>query len=213
DSLNVQIINNTISHNDSLADSGVLTTSIGTPMASAPSGNCTMTGNSASCPQPAGVSSTLNSTLLTATFAGQTVECPDGMPNCLHISDPMLRNNVIWQNRSFRIGITGSGAGTLNQQNLVGLFSASGAAAPAQTATGACSTTGVSYWEIGVRGDSGPSNHGSGFSLRPRWSVLTDSSDYPNGFNLGSDPAAVAQYCNGSRVPPECSAADGCGGP
>src|SRR5690242_3803355 len=124
DSLNVRIINNTIVHNDSLATSGVLTNSIGTPLASGPAGNCTMNGptgtNTASCPQPSGVSSALNSTLLTATFAGHTIECPDGMPNCLHISDPLLRNNVIWQNRSFRIGITGPGTGTLNQQNLVG---------------------------------------------------------------------------------------------
>ncbi|HUD63968.1 MAG TPA: IPT/TIG domain-containing protein, partial [Candidatus Sulfotelmatobacter sp.] len=29
----------------------------------------------------------------------------------------------------------------------------------------------------------------------------------------GSAPRYVSQYCNGSRVPPECSAADGCGGP
>jgi hypothetical protein len=219
DALNVSIINNTIAHNDTLASSGVLTYSIGTPQASAPAGNCTMTGptgpNTASCPQPAGVSSTQNSTLLTATFAGQTVECPDEQSDtgCLHFSEPVLRNNVIWQNRSFRIGITGPGTGNQNQQNLVALFSASGAAAPAQTATGQCSATGVSYWEVGVRGDTGPSNHGSGFSLRPRWSVLTDASDYPNAFNLGSDPAATSQYCNGSRVPPECSVADGCGGP
>jgi len=220
DSLNVRIINNTIVHNDSLATSGVLTNSVGTPQASGPAGNCTMTGptgaNTASCPQPAGVSSTLNSTLLTATFGGQTVECPDGSPNCVHISDPILRNNVIWQNRSFRIGITGPGTGTQNQQNLIGLFSASGAAAPPQTASGQCSATNlVSYWEIGVRGDTGPSTHAAGAAgtLHPRWSVLTDASDYPGGFNLGSDPAVVSQYCNGSRVPPECTVADGCGGP
>ena len=40
DSLNVSIINNTIASNDTLASSGVLTQSIGTPMASAPAGNC-----------------------------------------------------------------------------------------------------------------------------------------------------------------------------
>jgi hypothetical protein len=220
DAIHVTIRNNTIAHNDTLADSGVLTTSIGTPQASAPSANCTISGptgaNTASCPQPAGVSSTLNSTLLTGTFAGLTVECPDGMPNCLHISDPLLRNNVIWQNRSFQVGISGAGTGTQNQQNLVTLYNASftggvGGAAPAQTGSGACSTG--SYWEVGVRSDTGPSNHASGFSLHPRWSVLTDALDYPGAFNLGSNPAVVSQYCNGSRVPPECSVADGCGGP
>lgn len=220
DALNVRIINNTIAHNDTLADSGPLATSVGAPMASAPAGNCTIPGptgpDTASCPQPAGVSSTLNSTLLTATFGGQTVECPDGMPNCLHISDPLLRNNVIWQNRSFQVGVGAMGTGNLNQQKLVSLFTpgfAPGGTAPAptQATTGACSS-GVGYWEVGVRGDTGPANHGSGFSLHPRWSVLTDAADYPSAFNLGSDPQATAQYCNGSRVPPECTVANGCGG-
>jgi hypothetical protein len=41
DALAVQIINNTIASNDSLATSGVLTQSIGTPLASAPAGSCT----------------------------------------------------------------------------------------------------------------------------------------------------------------------------
>ena len=31
--------------------------------------------------------------------------------------------------------------------------------------------------------------------------------------NISSDPAVIAQYCNGSRVPPECTVANGCGGP
>jgi hypothetical protein len=29
----------------------------------------------------------------------------------------------------------------------------------------------------------------------------------------GGNPRFISQYCNGSRVPPECTAADGCGGP
>ena len=47
DSLNVTIQNNTISSNDTLATSGVLTQSIGTPLASAPAGNCTQPGPAA----------------------------------------------------------------------------------------------------------------------------------------------------------------------
>jgi hypothetical protein len=70
----------------------------------------------------------------------------------------------------------------------------------------------VSYWDVGVRGDTGPSNHGSGFRLSPTYSVLDDVADYPGANNLGTNPAVVSQYCNGSRVPPECTAADGCGG-
>jgi hypothetical protein len=206
DALNVKIINNTIAHNDSLASSGVLTTSLGAPMASAPSGNCTMTGptgaNTASCPQSSGLTSTQNSALLTSTFTGLTITCPPGMTNCRSISDPILYNDVFYQNRAFYVGVTGSGTGNLNQQNQVALFDASGAAVPAQTATGSCTGT-DSYWDIGVRGDqwaSGGPNHASGFTLHPINSLI------------GVNPNFVTQYCNGSRVPPECTVADGCGG-
>ena len=217
DSLNVNIINNTIASNDSLASSGVLTQSIGAPLASAPPGNCFQTGPSgpatASCPQSAGVTSTLNSSLLTTTFTGLTITCPPGQPSCTAFSNPLLQNNVIWQNRSFIIGVGSLGSGSLNQQNIVSLFNAfSGTAAPVQTTSGGC-TAGVSYWDIGVRGDTGPSNHSSGFTLNPTYSVLDDPADYSTGSNVGVNPNIVSQYCNGSRVPPECTTADGCGGP
>jgi len=213
DSLNVSIINNTISSNDSLASSGVLTQSIGTPEASAPAGNCVQASGTVSCPQSSGVTSTQNSSIFTTSLTGLTITCPTGQPNCQGFSNPLLQNNVIWQNRSFQIGVGSLGTGNQNQQNLVSLFDAfTGTAAPVQTASGQCST-GVSYWDIGVRGDTGPSNHGSGFTLNPTYSVMDDPADYPSGSNLGSDPAIVSQYCNGSRVPPTCSVADGCGGP
>jgi hypothetical protein len=220
DALNVHIINNTIVHNDTLASSGVLTQSIGTPQASAQAGNCTKAGptgaNTASCPQSAGVTSTLNSSLLTTTFVG-SITCPTGSSNCTHFSNPILANNIVWQNRSFYIGITGPGTGQVNQQNVVGLFSAGGSTpAPTQATTGACTTTGVSYWDLGVRGDqwlSGPApNHASGFTLNPTFSVLTSTTGYAAS-NSSAAPPVVAQYCNGSRVPPECTAANGCGGP
>ena len=217
DSLNVSILNNTIAHNDSLATSGALTFSIGTPQASAPAGECHRAGpggTTVSCPQPAGVSSARNSTLLTTTFTTQPT-CPAGQGGngCRTYSNPILGNNIIWQNRSFQIGISAAGTGTLNQQNLVTLYNASfaggvGGAAPPQGATGACSTG--SYWDIGVRGDTGPTNH-TGGTLTPTWSVL--SSGGYGGTNSTAAPPVVAQYCNGSRVPPECTAADGCGGP
>jgi hypothetical protein len=222
DSLNVSIINNTIAHNDSLASSGVLTNSIGTPQASAPAGNCTLTGatgtaNSASCPQPAGVASTKNSTLLTDTFV-TLPNCPSGQipgNGCVTYSNPILANNIIWQNRSFQIGISGAGTGALNQQNLITLYNSSfaggvGGAAPAQAVTGACSTGG-SYWDVGVRGDMGPANHTVG-TLTPTNSVLS-SGNYPGHNNSSNPPPVVSQYCNGSRIPPECTTADGCGGP
>jgi len=118
------------------------------------------------------------------------------------------------QNRSFQVGISAAGTGTLNQQNLVTLYNASftsgvGSAAPAQASTGACSTG--SYWDLGVRGDTGPTNHTGGM-LTPMWSVISSGSGYP-GNNSNAAPPVVHQFCNGSRVPPECSAANGCGGP
>jgi hypothetical protein len=224
DSLNVSIVNNTIAHNDSLASSGVLTQSIGTPMASGPAANCTLTGptgaNTASCPQPSGISSTRHSSLLTATFVGpaSSITCPSGETGngCRTFSNPVLANNIIWQNRSFQVGVNALGTGTLNQQKLVTLYNASftgnvGSAAPAQTATGVCPTTGSSYWDIGVRGDTGPTNHAGGRTLNPTNTVIT--SGYSGQGNSNTAPPVVSQYCNGSRVPPECSATMGCGGP
>ncbi len=208
DSLNVAIINNTISSNDTLASSGVLTQSIGTPLASAPAGSCPgPNATTGSCPQPAGVSSTQNSALLTTTFTGLTITCPTGQPNCTAFSNPLLQNNVIWQNRAFQIVVGGLGSGNANQQNLVTL-----SPTLVQTASGQCGT-GANYWDIGVRGDTGPGVHslGAAIALNPTYSVLDDTGYAAS--NLASNPSVVSQYCNGSRVPPECTTADGCAGP
>ncbi len=209
DSLNVAIINNTIASNDTLASSGVLTQSIGTPQASAPAGSCVNAAGTASCPQSAGVTSTQNSTLLGPTLVGIT--CPFGAAYpCTAFSNPLLQNNVIWQNRAFNIGVGNLGQGNLNQQKLISLFNAfTESAAPVQATSGAC-TSGVSYWDIGVRGDTGPGNHTGGL-LNPTYSVLDDPGYATT--NLTTNPSIVSQYCNGSRVPPECTSADGCAGP
>jgi hypothetical protein len=214
DALNVNIINNTIAHNDSLASSGVLTFSIGMPQSSAPPGECHNAAGTASCPQSAGVTSTLNSTLLTTTFV-VPITCPTGSPNCMQFSNPILANDIIYQNRSFYVGVGTVGTGTLNQQNQVSLYSAfTTTLAPTQATTGACATTGVTYWDLGVRGDTTTSpNSGSGFSLSPTYSVLTSTTGYTSGNNSSTAPPVVAQYCNGSRVPPECTpTSGGCGG-
>ena len=69
--------------------------------------------------------------------------------------------------------------------------------------TGAC-VDGATYWDIGVRGDTGPTNHSSGFTLTPQYSVLTSVIDYTGHNNLApSALGLVSQYCNGSRMPPE----------
>jgi hypothetical protein len=63
-----------------------------------------------------------------------------------------------------------------------------------------------------VRGDTGPTNHAFGI-LNPQFSVLTSTSPGYAGNNKTTAPAFVSQYCNGSRVPPECTVTDGCAGP
>jgi hypothetical protein len=125
---------------------------------------------------------------------------------------------VFWQNRSFYIGVGSLGTGTTNQQNVVALYNAfTGTPAVSQPQADAITANGTgqvitggtgacvpaSYWDIGVRGDTGPGNHNSTTTLAPTYSVLTDASDYPGLHNLGTNPTVVSQYCNGSRVPPE----------
>jgi hypothetical protein len=225
DALSVNFINNTVISNDSTASSGVLFNTLGAPLASTLGTNC-MTSSTSSCPQPAGLVSIPNSAVLTGHLPA-TITCPAGHysgssatnGSCRALSYPLLGNDVFWQNRSFYIGVGSLGGGTLNQQNVVALYNAftsnrvmSEPSASATTAngggsivtggTGAC-VPGTSYWDIGVRGDTGPSNHGSGFTLAPAYSVLTDAGDYPGANNLGSNPMVVSQYCNGSRTPPE----------
>jgi hypothetical protein len=201
-----------------------------------------------STPQPAGIVAIQNSSRLTANLPasvncpaghGSGGTGTDGLTNgaCRNFSYPELFNNVLWQNRSFYIAINGAGSGTTNQQNTVGLFNgftatpaASQPAADATTAngtgsiitggTGACVDPGTApnYWDIGVRGDTGPANHdGSTFTrgtttvvtpLAPTYSVLTSlgsATDYGAAglHNTASNPTFLSQYCDGSRIPPE----------
>jgi len=227
DALAVSLVNNTIVSNDTTASAGVLFNTLGAPIGSSPPPPNTTTSSTSSAPQPSGLVTMQNSPTLLATLSLRTLTCPTGHPNCKQMSFPLLYNNVFWQNRSYYIGV-----GALSpqyQQNIVTLYNAFTATpavsqprTDATTAngggvlitggTGACVTP-VSYWDIGVRGDTGPANHGSGFTLAPRYSVLTDAGDYPGLNNSGSNPTVVSQYCNGARIPPECTTADGCFGP
>jgi len=225
DALDVNIINNTIMSNDTTASSGVLFNTLGAPLASSQGSNCT-TSATTSCPQPAGLVAIQNSVQLTTSLAGPpalTLVCPTGHPNCTSVSFPLLSNDVFWQNRAFYIGVGSLGTGTLNQQNVVALYNAfssnQAASQPSADATttngngtvitggtGACVTpTTPNYWDVGVRGDTGPGDHSSGFTLAPSYSVLT--SGYTGSNNLNANPAVISQYCNGSRVPPEFGSA------
>ncbi len=216
DALKVQFVNNTIIANDSTASAGILFNTIGAPLSSSPVAGCDpQTGIGCvlhSTPQTAGLVTMANTTNLTSSLPG-TILCPAGnssgtglvfpIPNgdCRRVSYPLLVSNLFWQNRAFNITVGDPSATNplLDQQNTVTLVPQLN-----QNATGAC-PSGASYWDIGVRGDTGPANHGSGFTLNPRSSILSDASDYSSSGsgNLGSDPAVARQYCNGSRVPTE----------
>jgi hypothetical protein len=199
----------------------VLFNTIGAPEGSAPVATNQTTSTTTSAPQPAGVVTMRNSSLLSSSLPGFLL-CPVGHgtvgSTCRNFSVPLLANDVIWENRSYYIGVGTLGSGTLDQQNVVALYTSfTNAQAPSQPSadskqangtgsiitggTGAC--TPASYWDIGVRGDTGPGNHSSGLTLAPIYSVLTDAGDYPGSNNLGANPSVVSQYCNGSRSPPE----------
>ncbi len=212
DALSVNIINNTIASNDTTASSGVLFNTLGAPIASSqgpcpvarrPDGTCPAPWTT-STPQPAGVVAIQNSSQLFANLPATGITCPAGHyqgttaanGTCARVSYPELYNNVIWDNRVFNITVGALGTGTINQQNTVTLVPTLN-----QTATGQCVSS-TNYWDIGVRGDTGPGNHGSGVTLNPLYSVLTSTSGY-DASNTAGSPAFVSQYCNGSRVPPE----------
>jgi hypothetical protein len=215
DALNVNFINNTVMSNDTTASSGVLFNTLGAPIASS-QGPCVTDPNTGLPPnpcvttstnQPAGLVSIQNSAVLIANLPA-TITCPPGHyagtnannGTCRRVSYPLLANDVFWQNRPFHISVGALGPGTLNQQHVVTLVPTLN-----QPATGRC-VTGASYWDIGVRGDTGPGNHSSTVTLAPSYSILTPgSTGYSTAslHNSTSNPNVVSQYCNGSRVPPE----------
>jgi hypothetical protein len=214
DSPNVNIVNNTIALNNSTASSGILFNTLGGPIASQAGPTCTANCGTTSAPQIAGVAAIQNGAVLMANLAATPVVCPAGHfrpatgatnGECRSFSYPKLENNIIWHNASYYIGV-----GALSpqfQQNVVTLYNAfGGTAAGNQTTTGACVTPATSYWDIGVRGDTGPTNHGSTVTLNPTDSVLS-SGGYTGGGNTSTgNPNFVSSYCDGSRSPPEFAA-------
>jgi len=217
DALNIDIVNNTIMSNTSTAIAGILFDTIGAPLASQQGTNCRLNGTT-SCPQPSGLVTVQNDAVLMANLPA-TVTCPAGHAQgsvnngtCRSFGYPLLDNNVFWQNASFNIGV-----GALSpafQQNVITMYNSfTETAVTNQTTTGQC-VAGTQYWDIGVRGDTGPGNHASTVTLAPNYSILTSSSENGLGSNdLNANPNVVSQYCNGSRMPPEaCSASSGgCG--
>jgi hypothetical protein len=193
--------------------------------------------------QPAGIVVVQNSTQL-FTNLPPSITCPAGHftapatgvnAECRTVSFPLLYNDVIYQNRTFNITVGALGIGAQNQQNVVALVpslsqpsvdatTANGGGVIVTGGTGACvssstnNTGNVAYWDIGVRGDTGTTNHsildssGNAIILAPAYSVLTDVSS-GTGYggaaqhNTSSNPTVLRQYCNGARVPPELAIA------
>jgi hypothetical protein len=228
DALNVDIVNNTIVSNSTTASAGILFNTLGAPLASSAGPTCSSNCGTSSAPQVSGLVSIQNSAVLSAALPA-TITCPNGHyatasggtatnGTCRTVSYPRLANDIFWENSAYYIGV--GALSTQYQQNVVSLYNAfattlapSQPQAGASTAhgtgltitggTGAC--TAASYWDIGVRGDTGPTNHASGVTLNPTWSVLTNTTGYAAN-NSSADPNLVSQYCDGARTPPEFGA-------
>jgi hypothetical protein len=225
DSIGVNLINNTIVSNDSTASSGTLFGAFFADRASAPT-PCPRDAIGAnlrcvplSTPEPAGISAGEHTAEFLASLPASLI-CPPGHPlstttpllgvvngACRHVSFPVLFNDVLWQNRAFHIDVVQPGTGSGQQQATVSLVPQLN-----QTTTGACVAPQANtplYWDIGLRGDTGPTDHSSGYTWQPKASVLTSTTGYPGGptgfaANTSSfSPGVVKQYCNGSKIPPE----------
>jgi hypothetical protein len=226
DALNLDFYNNTVTNNNSTATAGVLFNTLGAPLASTqgPGLGGQMTSPTVSAPQPAGAVTIQNSAVLVAnigllTGGAGAVHCPAGHyagtgtgigGNCTQYSYPLLNGNIFYNNASFQVGV-GALSNTF-QQNIITLYNAAftgggttGAAVANQTATGQCGLAGTSYWDIGVRGDTGPANHGGGTTLNPTNSIMTSTSGYASS-NVTTAPAFVRAYCDGARQAPESGA-------
>jgi hypothetical protein len=206
DAVRVNLINNTVVSNDTTASAGVLFNTDAATQANVGPPNCTTVGAQTTCSptttsqyEPAGLETARHTANLIAAFTAPGAACPAGQPNCRTFSNPVLSNNLFWQNRAFFITVGGVNPAIPGLQNVVTLNPVLNQAGHN---TGYCDPNAV-YWDIGAFGDTGPSNHSSGLTLSPKFSILTDAADYPGANNLGGNPAVVSQYCNGSRVPPE----------
>jgi hypothetical protein len=219
DAVKVDVINNTIVSNDDTASAGVLFDTLGAPNANQPPPGCdpTLVPPPPACTnaavttsnfQPAGLASEHHSPILSAAFstvaATNATDCATlNRPNCDQFSNPLLANNVIWQNRAFHI-TTNPSSPVQGLQTVVTLTPQLNQVNNSVGVTGSC-PSGATYWDIGVYGDLAAGDHSSTFTLNPQYTLLDDPG-YLSGSNGNKTPGAagfVHQYCNGSRVPPE----------
>jgi hypothetical protein len=202
----VNFNNNTVVSNDTTSSAGVLFDTSGASFSTVPppgcdpnsppsaSNNCSNTVITQSNFMPAGLETEMHDATLLTAFTVPTVNCGEEHPHCTTFSTPSMHNNIFWQNRSFRI-TTGTVPTAPGLQSTVQLVPAL-----TQSTSGSC-PAGANYWDIGVYGDTGPTDHSSKLTLHPTGSILS-SGGYA-GSNSSANPGFVAQYCNGSRVPPE----------
>ncbi len=224
DALKVTLINNTIASNDATASAGALFKTLGAINSSAPPAGCNpnpdpngtqdpncLLRDAPHDPQPAGLVTQANTPNLIASLPASVI-CPTagGYPysaanngNCRSVSLPIMKNDLFWQNRTFRVDIVSRGSGLQTQQNLVALTPAL-----VQTATGSCES-GANYWDLGVRLDDQAVADGAAPGsavLTLVNSTLTDNA-HPrvtgSGNQVPASTPVVAQFCNGARVPPE----------
>jgi len=154
-----------------------------------------------------------NSATLVANFAA-TITCPaghfagttaqNGTCRTVFVSGTLQRR--VLAERSFYIGVGALGAGPRTSRTCRAVQRVHHDAGAESVGNRRLPT--ASYWDIGVRGDTGPTNHASTVTLTPKASFLTNISGYPGGgtgfrVNSASNPAVASQYCNGSRIPPE----------
>ena len=153
------INNNTVAHNDSTATVA---------------GAFTNADPNLSAKQPAGISSELHSTALTAAIPETNGQ--NGTANLRLFSNPTMANNIVWQNRSFHYDATGGSAALVPELS--------------QAVVGEC-VAGANYEDLGVLGGA--------HVLSPMYSVLTDTTGY-DASNTSGDPALIAPRCNGGRT-------------
>ncbi len=167
--------------NDTTASAGVLFNTLGAPLASTQQANCIQTGSTtASCPQVGGPGERAEQR-----DAGGQLPGDHHLPGrplaradrhwrrsngaCRKVSYPELYNDVFWQNRSFYIGVGALGARHVEpaERGHAATTRSPGRRRRARRPRAPC-PAGVSYWDIGVRGDTGPTNHASTVTLRSR---------------------------------------------
>lgn len=163
DAVNTFIGNNTVASNDTTATEGSL-----------------VVGNNTSSPQPAGIVAQMNSVGL----HDAVVTLGNAAFNADFSNPRWLRNNIIWHNRAFHLGILASGTA-------VGLLPEL-----TQTTVGGCDVANANYWDLGVLGQ--PQANPT-LKLEPRRSTLTSTAGYTGLGNNQGNPDFLANYCNGAR--------------